>query len=237
MEWRGVLGLAVALALAYPVSAGIMGEGCEVKCIDYTKYVMGRDFVVDSAFCEDQSLAYDQYRFKLTPSSGSLDATIRTYSKVAFNFTETPTDNPYVTHNLTSFLASSRVSVFKNAEVVDSTQTQVDGVANWENPAQTFSVVTNWSFERETIRANVTANAYINGFVNGSRVGYVPDPSAWDRTCIGRCCDATPSNELSGSVDEVRVSGIVRGENWIRTEYNNQASPDTFYTIGGEEGV
>lgn len=40
------------------------------------------------------------------------------------------------------------------------------------------------------------------------------------------------SNEyFSGSIDEVRVSNIARSADWIATEYNNQSSPSTFYTI------
>ncbi len=36
-----------------------------------------------------------------------------------------------------------------------------------------------------------------------------------------------------GSVDEVRVSDIPRSADWVATEYNNQSSPSTFYTMGG----
>ena len=36
-------------------------------------------------------------------------------------------------------------------------------------------------------------------------------------------------------VDEVRVSKTVRGIDWASTEYNNQSSPGTFYSVGTEE--
>jgi RHS repeat-associated protein len=39
---------------------------------------------------------------------------------------------------------------------------------------------------------------------------------------------------FSGSVDEARVSTVVRSADWIATEYNNQISPGTFFTIAGE---
>ena len=36
---------------------------------------------------------------------------------------------------------------------------------------------------------------------------------------------------LNGSLDEVRVSNNVRSADWIRTEFNNQSSPSTFYSF------
>jgi hypothetical protein len=36
---------------------------------------------------------------------------------------------------------------------------------------------------------------------------------------------------LTASVDEARVSNIARGPDWELTEYNNQSSPSTFYTL------
>jgi hypothetical protein len=36
---------------------------------------------------------------------------------------------------------------------------------------------------------------------------------------------------LSGSLDELRVSNVARSPSWILTEYNNQLSPSTFYTV------
>ena len=39
---------------------------------------------------------------------------------------------------------------------------------------------------------------------------------------------------LSGSEDEFRVSNIVRSANWTATEFNNQNSPATFYSVSGQ---
>ena len=41
---------------------------------------------------------------------------------------------------------------------------------------------------------------------------------------------------LNGILDEIRVSSSVRPADWIATEYNNQNSPSTFYTISGASG-
>src|SRR4029077_10286953 len=37
---------------------------------------------------------------------------------------------------------------------------------------------------------------------------------------------------LNGSIDEMRLSNVARSADWIATEYNNQNSPSTFYTLG-----
>jgi len=43
------------------------------------------------------------------------------------------------------------------------------------------------------------------------------------------------TNYLNGLLDEVRVSNIARSADWIKTEYNNQNSPSTFYGLSGGE--
>ena len=42
---------------------------------------------------------------------------------------------------------------------------------------------------------------------------------------------------FKGSIDETRVSSIARSADWIKTEYNNQNSPSTFYSSASEESV
>lgn len=49
---------------------------------------------------------------------------------------------------------------------------------------------------------------------------------------IGRRWD-NPNN-FNGSIDEVRISSGARSADWIATEFNNQSSPSTFFTVGGE---
>jgi hypothetical protein len=48
---------------------------------------------------------------------------------------------------------------------------------------------------------------------------------------------ATHPNGLmfTGTLDEVRVSKTARSADWVKTEYNNQNSPSSFYALGGEE--
>src|SRR6202007_1417883 len=39
-----------------------------------------------------------------------------------------------------------------------------------------------------------------------------------------------------GYLEEFRVSKTIRSADWIATDYNNQSSPSTFYTIGSVNG-
>ena len=43
------------------------------------------------------------------------------------------------------------------------------------------------------------------------------------------------ADNWNGGLDEVRLSNIVRTATWVSTEYNNQSSPSTFYSVGTEE--
>src|SRR6266540_5832986 len=53
--------------------------------------------------------------------------------------------------------------------------------------------------------------------------------------CLGGACD---SLRVSGAIDEFRLSvGTVRSASWIATEYNNQNSPSTFHSVGGQESA
>jgi len=37
---------------------------------------------------------------------------------------------------------------------------------------------------------------------------------------------------FNGLIDEIRISNLARSSTWISTEYNNQSSPSTFYSVG-----
>ena len=42
---------------------------------------------------------------------------------------------------------------------------------------------------------------------------------------------------FSGRFDEIRISDKVRSDGWMRTEYNNQSSPSTFYTLDAVSAI
>ncbi len=56
--------------------------------------------------------------------------------------------------------------------------------------------------------------------------------------CHFKIAEYSPENghfNYKGSIDEVRISKITRGESWISTEYNNQNNPESFLSFGPEE--
>ena len=49
--------------------------------------------------------------------------------------------------------------------------------------------------------------------------------------------DTTPPGIWNGLIDEVRVSSTARSADWVATEYSNQSSPGTFYSLSPESQV
>jgi hypothetical protein len=46
---------------------------------------------------------------------------------------------------------------------------------------------------------------------------------------------ANPFDDMVGVADEFRISNTARPASWILTEYNNQNSPNTFYSVGAQQ--
>ena len=77
--------------------------------------------------------------------------------------------------------------------------------------------------------------ATYEGFVNGESIGTSGTVTGYGGTGsvkIGTRGDAT-SSFFGGTMDEVRVSASARSAGWIKTGYNNQDSPSTFYSVAG----
>ena len=70
-------------------------------------------------------------------------------------------------------------------------------------------------------------------FSNTSGQAGYPDANYTAEPSIGN----TPQNnrDYNGQMQEVRLSKIARTACWFQTEYNNQSSPASFYSIGAEE--
>ena len=78
--------------------------------------------------------------------------------------------------------------------------------------------------------ANTLRGIYLNGSLITSIAGSL-QPTSPSNFSIGNAV----SNFNNGEVDEVRIADGVRTATWISTEYNNQNSPATFFTIGSQE--
>jgi len=82
--------------------------------------------------------------------------------------------------------------------------------------------------------ARINANDY-NFYIDGNLLGIATagtNGSDISITLIGKRTDGYFYN---GPIDEIRISNIARSPSWIKTEYNNQSSPETFYSIGDIE--
>ena len=77
-------------------------------------------------------------------------------------------------------------------------------------------------------------------YINGVSVGTGSDPDAINytgvgtNTFIGKHGNGSGAYDFNGIIDEVRISNVTRSADWIATEYNNQSSPSTFYSVAAE---
>jgi len=102
-----------------------------------------------------------------------------------------------------------------------------------------------------TTGTNITINTWVylcgtystaNGlkiFVNGTEKAQGTPSGSYANVAanfdIGRL--GNNSEFFDGVLDEVRISSIDRGADWIATEYNNQNDASTFYSVGAEESA
>jgi uncharacterized repeat protein (TIGR01451 family) len=112
----------------------------------------------------------------------------------------------------------------------------------WENGAGANTVVrsttapasptgswTHYVYVRDASAKSATF--YANGVQLGASVVYSNNPSGGASSTLG----IDPGGRGAGLFDEVRVSDVIRTAAWISTEYNNQSSPATFYSVAAEE--
>lgn len=82
-----------------------------------------------------------------------------------------------------------------------------------------------WIFNGSTFKF------YVNGvYSSGSVCGYNVGLNGYNY--IGK---RHATNHWDGSLDEIRISNTARSAGWIKTAYNNQNSPSSFYTVHEEE--
>ncbi len=88
----------------------------------------------------------------------------------------------------------------------------------------------NWHYFVYTYNATapITNKLYIDGALKTSSTT-TPNTAAPDSLYVSKY---SGGQFFNGKIDELRISTITSSANWIATEYNNQASPSTFYTIG-----
>ena len=73
-------------------------------------------------------------------------------------------------------------------------------------------------------------------YQNGTQVGSTTSVASI-KTCTGNDHIGQGFNNYNGDVEEFRYSGVARSADWIKTDYNSQNSPSTFYSVGTEESL
>ena len=84
-----------------------------------------------------------------------------------------------------------------------------------------------------------TLRWYINGdYITQMSTGAVSSIGTNNEpVSIGSVLPLQPNLEFVGTIDEVRISSTDRDADWLKTGYNNQSNPSSFYTLHGEEGA
>tara|TARA_B100000809_G_C15121778_1_gene524576 strand:- start:1170 stop:2813 length:1644 start_codon:yes stop_codon:yes gene_type:complete len=89
-------------------------------------------------------------------------------------------------------------------------------------------------------RDGTTIRIYVDGVAEGINTlpgGYNLSSSSQKNTYIGTGISQASGlfiKPFNGDIDEARISNIFRSAEWISTEFNNQNSPSTFYSISTE---
>jgi len=109
---------------------------------------------------------------------------------------------------------------------------EVNGYANVG--ANTAPPAGTWSHIAVTINGN-TVTHYLNGVVNGTGTLTAAGVNGTENVFIGSRNDG--ATRFKGKMDEVRIVNGALSADWIKTEYNSQSSPATFYAISDEVGV
>lgn len=124
----------------------------------------------------------------------------------------------------------------------DWTATDISWIANFDGGQAIWSVAPpasdSWHHIAVTYDATNASNDPLI-YVNGSTQTLTTDTNTTG-TVIGQTLPVKFGNRDDlgrpwlGSLDELRLSNNLRSRDWIKTEYNNQSSPSTFFSYGTE---
>ena len=86
------------------------------------------------------------------------------------------------------------------------------------------------------------ANKEVKIYVDGNEMTFTYEgvPTSWtDLSSSGDLLWGGNPDRASryflGMMDEIRLADVVRSQEWIQTEYNNQNSPSTFFSVSAQE--
>ena len=127
-----------------------------------------------------------------------------------------------------------------NTHAITMIQHLETGIARFTGSTSFFQInntitTNNWS--HFTLVQNTTsATAYKDGVQIGSNSDtYTAVNVLRDSAQLGGFILYSSDEYYDGQIDEFRLSSTARSADWIATEYANQKSPNTFYTVSGLE--
>jgi hypothetical protein len=121
--------------------------------------------------------------------------------------------------------------------------TASDLVSYFHNSGSFYATVglgplSGWHYMSTTYTANSQIN-YMDGVQLASNSSAIAISYAGQgaNTIIGNNGNGGANNSFAGTLDEVRVSNSVRSAGWLLTEFNNQSSPSTFYSVSSQQNL
>jgi hypothetical protein len=139
-----------------------------------------------------------------------------------------------------------------NGDLIDLevTNTQDIRILFWDGYAANLRIATvvnqptanTWHHLAVTWNGALDANSNAQIYLDGTALSMSADQTI-STDAIGSNINFggnSPINDRktwSGSIDEMKVSATARSAGWIVTEYNNQSSPATFYSVSDTESI
>lgn len=140
----------------------------------------------------------------------------------------------FTTHTATDYLvdldSANSIGAFINIKSGDSVEWGYTSYRSYSSVVTTTGVWYYFAFQKTAAGDN--GGLYKNGVLQSSYAGTLGNPNTAAST--GSQWGAYHSSGvlcLDGVMDEMRISDVARGADWFLTEYNNQSSPSTFYTV------
>lgn len=171
-----------------------------------------------NAYTFSNSTSYRYYRLSVTTLGSSAGGILR-ITEIEMMEAVAPVIQKTNAYSL--FLSANGAYIYGGIVTGITNNLTVDNVVT-----SAFSSPTNWHHVVLTFDGS-TETLYINGASAGT--------SSYSSPINNFASALTMGNPFNGIIDEVRVSNNSRSADWIATEYSNQSSPSSFYTLGSEQ--
>lgn len=119
---------------------------------------------------------------------------------------------------------------------VISMVTVSNNFASFDSSGNVSISVNNWHYVVGVSSSSSSRYVYVDNNKSTQGTANITPGTSPSGIGLGASVRANHDNFYNGKLDEVRFSDIVRNDDWLTTQYNNQSNPGTFYTLGSEVG-